>query len=238
MRYIFYIVTLLLITSCKNKENKFPFDEEQMVKEKLYGELLEYALFDSTKIDFVDSLLCDTLRKNEDLILSKIQTVINDSSYYFFHLHEYEPIINDYIGMIYMDINRFDSIYMYAFDNNLKYSTDEFLKVIEAISDHNKTTIEETIKYRKIKNSFIPNFYFVVMIDTVLCESGFVRKFKQINKQIDTMLNSCGEHIFKNEKINIDPYIEITGIYTEIYKSRYINRPPPIPEEDLFKVGE
>ena len=205
-----------------------------MVENKMYGELLEFALHDSTKIDFVDSLLCDTLKKNSALIFSKIETEINDSLYFFFHMHEYEPVINDYVGIIYVEINQFDSIYMYSFDSSFRYSTSEFMKVIEEISDHNKKTIEETIKYRKIKERFIPHFYFVVMIDTALCKRGFVREFMQINEQIDTMLNSCIKKIFKNEQIKIEPYIEITSRPTEIYKLRSNFQLPITMEEERF----
>lgn len=233
MRFIFYILILFLITSCKNEDSKFPIDEQLMVENKMYGELLEFALYDSTNIDFVNSLLCDTLRKNSDLIFSKIETEINDSLFYFFHMHEYEPVINDYIGMIYVDINQFDSIYMYSFDSSFRYSTNEFMKVIKEISDHNKKTKEETIKHRKFKDSFIPHFYFVVMIDTALCKNGFIRKFMRVSEQIDTMLNSCSEEIFKNEKIKIEPYIEITSGFTEIYKSISEYQLPPILEEDF-----
>jgi|SRR5690554_891172 len=234
MRHLQYIVIFLLIVSCKNEKIKFPFSEEQMVQNNMYGELLEYALYDTTRIDFVDSILCDTIRKNGDLIFSKVETEIDDISHYFFYLHEYEPIINDYIGMIYVDINKFDSIYMYCFDDDFKYSTDDFIKVIQEIAEHNKSTIEETIKHRKINNKYIPNFYFVVMFDSSCCESGFVRKVVWINQQIKSLMNACSESIFKNEKVKIKPYIEISSCYTEIYNSRFDYYPLPIMEENIL----
>lgn len=233
MRYTLYFIILFIIVSCRNEKNNFPFDEEQMVKNKMYGELLEYALYDTTKQDFVNSILCDTLKKNSDLIFTKIETIIDDSSYYFFHLHEYEPIINDYIGMIYIDINKFDSIYMYSFDESFKYSTNEFIKVIEEIAKHNKSTVEETIKHRKVGNRFIPNFYFVVMIDTAYFEGDFVGKVIRINQQINSLMSSCSD-MFENEKVIIEPYIEITSCFTGIYKSQINYRPLPVVEDDVL----
>ena len=227
MRHIISIIILFLIVSCKNENIKFPFNEKELIQNKMYGELLEYAMYNTTKIDFVNSILCDTLKNNSDLIFSKIESRINDSTYYFFHLHEYEPIINDYIGMIYIDINKFDSIHMYSFDNNFKYSSNEFIKVILEIAEHNKSTVEKTMKHRKINNKFIPNFYFVVMVDFATCDDEFVRRFIHVNKQINSMMTSCSKKIFKNEKVEIEPYIEITSGFTEIYKSRFNYKPLP-----------
>ena len=232
MRYTLYIIILFIIVSCRNEDKRFPFEVEQLVQNKMYGILLEYALYDTTKIDFVNSILCDTLKKNRDLIFTKIETKINDSSYYFFHLHEFEPITNDYIGMIYVDINKFDSIYMYSFDESLKYSTNEFIKVIQEIAKHNNSTVEKTIKHCNINNRFIPNFYFIVMIDSNCYNGDFVSKVKQINQQINSLMSSCSDRVFKNEKVKIEPYIELTSRFTEIYKSRFDYHPFPVVEED------
>ena len=235
MKYLLFLIILFFSFSCKNVNEKFPFNEEQMVQNKMYGELLEYALFDTTKIEFVQSLICDTLKKNENLIFSKIIKEIGDSSYFYFHMREYEPIINDYIGMIYIDINKFDSIYMYSFDLSFRYSINEFDKVIEEIAEHNKSTVEETIKHRKINNQYIPHFYFVVMTDYSDCENGLIEKIIQINNQIDTLMDLCSMKIFKNEKIVIRPYIEITSGFTDIYQSRLDYLPLPFDDEEIFK---
>ena len=237
MKYLQFLIILFLTVSCKNENEKFPFSEDAMVQSKMYGMLLEYALFDTTKIEFVNTILCDTLKKNDELIFSKIETKIDDSSYFYFHLCEYEPIINDYIGMIYVDINKFDSIYMYCFDYNLKYSTNEFIKVIEDIAEHNKSTVEETIKHRKINNNYVPHFYFVVMTDYSDYESGFVEKVIRINKQINALMGECSLKVFGNEKVAIIPFIEITSGFTDIYKSRLkYNTLPIVDEEILIKI--
>jgi len=235
MKNLSFIVVLLLICSCNKSNVEFPFTEEQMVGNKMYGELLEYALFDTTKVDFVNALLCDTLKKNENLIFKKIITEIGDSSYFFFQLQEYRPVINDYIGMLYVDINNFDSIYRYSFTSDSRYSTKEFIKVIDYIAELNQSTIEETIKHEKVNNKYIPHFYFVVMADYSDCESGFVEKVMQINRQINALMEECSEQIFKNEKVEIVPSVEITNRFKEIYESRQDYEPILIEDEEILK---
>ena len=136
--------------------------------------------------------------------------------------------------MLYVDINKFDSIYMYCFDYRFRYSTNEFIKVIEEIAEHNKSTVEETIKHRKINNKYIPHFYFVVMTDYSDCESGFIEKVNRINKQINTLMDICSMKIFKKERVVITPYIEITNGFTDIYKSRLDYYALPIVDEEIM----
>ena len=85
----------LWVLSCNNERNKFPFTEDEILQNEMYGTLLDYALFDTTKTEFVDDILCDTIIKNEHLVFSKNSTKIEDRSYFFFEMHGYEPIIND-----------------------------------------------------------------------------------------------------------------------------------------------
>lgn len=235
MRYITIIMINLFVLSCNIEKHNFPFTEEEMLQNDMYGTLLEYALFDTIKTDFVDSVLCDTILKNKNLIFSKVVTEIGDSSYFFFQMHEYEPIINDYIGILYVDINNFDSIYMYCFDNSFRYSTDEFNNVIEEIAKHNRSSVEATIKHRKINNGYIPHFYFVVMIDYSKSKNGFAKNIIKINNQIDALMETCSKTIFKNDEIKIIPYIEITNRFTEIYQLRHNYYPlPQISEEEIL----
>lgn len=222
MKYILFIIVTLTIVACENETKKFPFSEEEMVQNKMYGILLDYTLFDTTKTDFVDDILCDTITKNENLIFSKIITEIEDSSYFFFHMYEYEPIINDYIGMLYVDIDRFDSIYMYGYYDDFRYSTNDFIKLIKEIATHNKSTVEETIKHRKVNNSYIPHFYFVVRTNYSDCENGFTKQVIWITKQINNLMNDCVIKILKNENIEITPYIEFQSGLKDTYKRRHI----------------
>ena len=64
-------VVVVVISCCQSNVEyveKFPFNEEELI-EKNFGVLLEYAIFDSTKIDFVKSILCDSICKNQKAIL-------------------------------------------------------------------------------------------------------------------------------------------------------------------------
>ena len=79
---LFVIISFIIyLNSCTDvKVKHFPFSEDEMVEYNLYGALLEYAIHDSSKIDFVESIICDSIRKNQKLVFSKTKTIINDSS--------------------------------------------------------------------------------------------------------------------------------------------------------------
>ena len=80
MNYLYYFLIIFLLIACKKKETAFPLDQQTMIENKMYGSLLEYALYDTTKISLVDSILCDTLKKNNNLVFSKIETKIKEHS--------------------------------------------------------------------------------------------------------------------------------------------------------------
>jgi len=212
LRLIVFIFFAIHLNSCTDAQKYFPFSEDEMVKNNMFGALLEYAIYDRSKIDFVEGVICDSIRKNQDLVFSKTEAIIYDSSYYFFDCHEREYVINDYIGIIYFDIKNPDSLFYYCED--FKYSIEDLDSVIDEIAKHNKSSIEKTIKYRSINDQYVPNFYFIVEFHSMDCNDGFVKKTIQFQDKINGLMDLYSERKFKNSQIKIRPYIEIRITFT------------------------
>ena len=207
---IFILNIVFIVSSCcqSNVEyvELFPLSEDELIEDN-FGVLLEYAIFDSTKIDFVKNILCDSICKNQNLTFRKIETVINDSSYFFFYCREREFERSDYIGVLYFDINNLDTICLYS--HSFRYGINDIDKIIEKIADYNKTSIDETVKYWKIGNQYGPNFYCIVEFDLMKCENGFIEKVIMFNRTLNKLMDTYSEKKFPNEKVVIRPYIEI-----------------------------
>jgi len=207
-------IILILISCQTNKLEIFPYTEKQMVENSLFGTLLEYAIFDSTKCEFVKTIICDSLKKEYDFVFSKMHVEINDTSYHQF-IGPYEEdwnVIYDYYGVIYIDINRRDSFCVYNYD--LVYGFDDLDLIIEKIaSRYNKSPIE-ILKNRKVGNAYIPEIYFVVETATMNCEEGFVEKVISVNKFINDLMNSYSSRKLPMEEIRITPYIKIRKYFS------------------------
>ena len=213
-RLIIMIIAVVVAVSCcqSNVEyvEQFPFSEEDLIEKNL-GVLLEYAIFDSTKIDFVKSILCDSICKNQNLTFCKTETVINNCSYFFFDCRMQEVRRSDYPGILWLDINNMDSL-----RNNfgVRYGINDIDIIIEELAEFNKTSIDEVIKSVFIKqceigNVYIPYLIYIVSFDSFNCEDGFVEKVILVNKTINKVMDAYSEKKFPNEKIIIRPLIEI-----------------------------
>lgn len=107
IKILIFITFTSMTISCVDKKSDmtktFPFSEkDMMVNNGMIGALLEYAIFDSTKIEFVKENICDSISNKNDFVFSKIETIINDSSFFFYHYHQNEHITFDYFGVIYL----------------------------------------------------------------------------------------------------------------------------------------
>ncbi len=227
---VLFLFFVFLLVSCNSETKKrpmdnestvlelkqFPWTEEEMLRSKLYGQLLEFALFDSNKIQIVNEILCDTLLKNNNLSFSKIETKKGDSTYFVYYLHECENISTDYIGVLYLDFKNLDSICMYNFQNRFSFTSNDFMKILDNIAKKNKCSVEEIMKHRKLNNAFIPHFYFVVLIDSSSCSEGFVEGVKDVSYKINSIIDSCNQMIFGNDKIMVLPYMEFTNCFHDI----------------------
>jgi len=206
---LFAIIPFLVsLNSCTDSKTKhFPFSEAELTEYNIFGALLEYAIYDSSKIDFAEKAICDSIKKNQELVFCKIEAIIEDSSYHFFNWREREYHHSDYIGIIYFDITNPDSLFYYS--ESFKHSIEELDYVVDEIVKHNNSTIEKTIKHHRINNQYIPHFYFIVDLDTMDCNDGFVKKAISWHNKINGLMDSYSERHFKNKEIKIRPYIEI-----------------------------
>lgn len=203
MLFITFVTSFI---SCKNEKKKFPLSEATMIKHKMYGELLEYAIFDNSKIEFVENIICESLTKNKNFVFRKSFFIIeNDSSNYFFTCMKKEYFKGDPFNMIYFDINQPDSIYNYSPD--LKFSIYDINKMIDKISNRNNKTIEETLKHTRINNYFIPNFHITILFDSMDCNHKFVQKVIKINGWINLIMKSYSQTLFPNENVIFKPCI-------------------------------
>jgi len=213
IKIVVFVICLIGLSSCK--ENKlggsdsvgFPLNETQMVKSKEIGTMLEYAIFDSTKIDFVTNIICDTFSIKDGFVFSKIEAIIYDSSYFFFYYHEWEDINFDYIGMIYLDLENPDTICLYSY--KWKYSINDFGQIIKEISDHNQCSVMELIKDRKVGRYYVPKIVFIVNLNSSECSSGFVKQAIETDRIVNSLLDKYIKSEFPDEKILIKPNIEI-----------------------------
>ena len=235
---IFILSIAFFVSSCCQSNVKyverFPFSEDELLEEN-FGILLEYAIFDSTKIDFVKNLICDSISKNKYLMFEKMEMEINDSSYFFFVCRgEKEIIRSSYPGALWIDINNLDSL-----RNNFgyRYGINDIDIIIEELVEFNKTkissidatSIDKLVKQWKIGNVYIPYLLYIVHFDfhSFTCEGGFVEKVRLINKTINKVMDTYSERQFPNEKIIIRPQIEIKIDFNLLY-------PPPPPTEFDF----
>jgi len=234
---IFILSIAFIVGSCgqKNVEyvEQFPFSEDELIEEN-FGILLEYAIFDSTKIDFVKNLICDSVSKNKYLIFEKMELNINDSSYFFFICHENKDLRrSDYPGILWVDINNLDSL-----RNNFgyQYGINDIDIIIEELVEFNKTrfsiidatSIEKLVKQWKVGNVYIPYLIYIVYFDfhSFTCEGGFVEKVILFNATINKVMDTYSKKQFPNEKIIIRPQIEIQIDFNLLY-------PPPTPQTEF-----
>jgi hypothetical protein len=211
---ILFVVVLFLasLNSCTDSKTKcFPFSESELTENNMFGALLEYAIYDSSKIEFVEKAICDSIKKNQELMFCKTDASIvrenSFNSYFFFDCNEAVISRNDYIGFIYFNISKPDSLILYC--DKFRYSTEDIDYVVDEIVKANNSTIEETVKHHKFNDQYVPNFYFTVFFGTMDCNDGFVKKAVSWHNKINGLMDSYSERHFKNEKIKIRPYIEI-----------------------------
>ena len=191
---ILVLCIVLILGGCGQRNieyvEQFPLSENELIEEN-FGVLLEYAIFDSTKINFVKSLICDSISKSKYLMFRKMELDINDSSYFFLTcLDDWDLMHNDYPGLLWLDINNLDSL-----TNNFgyRYSIYDIDKIIEELVEFNKTSIDEVVKQWKIGNVYIPYLVYIVIFDSFNCEDGFVEKVVLFNKTISKVMNSYSE---------------------------------------------
>ena len=234
---IFILSIAFILDSCSQSNVKiieqFPYSENELIEEN-FGILLEYAIFDSTKIDFVKSLICDSISKNKHLMFTKMELDIKDSSYFFFICREDKDWRrSDYPGILWVDINNLDSL-----SNNFgyRYGINDIDIIIEELVEFNKTSIssidatsiEKLVKQWKIGNVFIPYLVYIVYFDfnSFTCEGGFVEKVLLFNKTINKVMDTYSEKQFPNEKIIIRLQIEIEIDFNLLY-------PPPVLQTEI-----
>lgn len=205
------IAFITIINSCNDwvviTENHFPVSESEMLRNPIMiGTLLEYAIYDTSKIEFVKSIVCDSLQEKKDYTFFKVEAIINDSSYHFFYFQEREYHESDYIGILYIDIDNLDSISMYS--KEYKFHIKEFEKIVEQITYHEKCSISEIFKYRKIGSYYIPRIYFIVEFNSMSCSDGFIEKVIKVNSRINSLLSTYFKEKFPTEEILISPEME------------------------------
>ncbi len=206
------VICLSCLSSCKEKkldgeDNGFPLSETELINSKEIGSMLEYAIFDTTKIDFVNNIICDTPRIKSGFVFSKLEAHIYDSSYFFFYYHEDRHIDFDYIGMIYLDLENPDTICLYSYD--WKYHINDFEQIIIEISDYNKCSVMEIIKHRKVGRYYVPNLYFNFNLNSLECSNGFVKKVIEIDRKVNSIMDKYIKSEFPNEEILIKPNIQL-----------------------------
>ena len=83
---IISVILLTLVSSCTDSKTKhFPFSEAELTEYNMFGALLEYAIYDSTKIEFVEKAICDSIKKNQGLMFCKTEAfIVRDNRSYFF----------------------------------------------------------------------------------------------------------------------------------------------------------
>ncbi len=177
------------------------------MKTKEPGILLEYSIFDTTKIEFVKNILCDTLNDNQDIVFEKQAVIINDSTYYFYTLRKRMYVEFDYIGMLYFDAENLDTFSMYTYD--WKFTIDDFDSAVKAIYESNQFSKEELFKRKKIGNYYVPDIFFNIEVNSMKCESGFLEKVVQADRKINLLLKNYVQKEFPDENILVKPRITI-----------------------------
>ncbi len=212
--YPYSIITLIFVllwsTSCQTEpKEKFPFSEKEMAEGLNIGTLLEYAIYDSTKVEFVKSTIGDSLRKGIDLYFKKIFVEINDTIFHHFAgpFIENWNVVSHYLGVVYLDIDRRDSCYLY--DPTLVYGLNELDLIMESIAERYNKTPVEILKDNKVGNAYVPKIYFVVNTESMDCRDGFVEKTINIDKFIKDLMREYVERSFPEEEIRISPFIKI-----------------------------
>ena len=212
-KYLIGIVLILLLHSCSSKKQiEFLISESEMIRNNKFGLLLEYAIWDNTKIELVNKIICDSVEPYKEFSFGKTEILIKDSSYYFFDFYETKYFINDYIGVIYLDINEPDSVFYYCED--FKYHINDFDLIVNEIVNHNNSTIEKTLKYRKVGSKYVPHFYFIVSFHTMDCADKFIETSIEYYKKINGILDKFIERNFGSEIIDVEPFIEIRITFT------------------------
>ncbi len=205
-------ICLTQLYSCNNKKEKadqrntFLLSETEMIEMNDPGVLLEYAIYDTSKVEFVKSIICDTLSFGKDYVFRKVETTINDSSYFLYDFQQKEYINVDYVGMIYFDAGDLDTFAFYTDDR--KYPVKDFGKVLKEICDYNKCSLEELIKYRKVGEYYIPNIYVYVEFNSMSCDSGFIEKAVIIDHKISSLFSEFIRKELPDDTLLIKPYIE------------------------------
>lgn len=207
------IVFISCFISCQIDEeietpkNHFPFSESEMITQNSIGTLLEYAIFDTSNIEFVENIICDTLKSKENYVFSKIELETNDSTFFFYSYKKREYPRTDYIGMIYLDIDKPDTISMYSYD--WKYHIDDFEQIMKEIAERNNCSEKDVLQHRKMGNYFIPKIYFFIDFNSMDCSTNFLRKVVRIEKKINSLFKNYIQSKFKDEIILVKPYIEL-----------------------------
>lgn len=208
-RIVLSLVLLLVITlSClRHQSHSFPLTEKEMIVNRAYGMLLEYAIFDDTKIDLVKSVLCDSLEVNPDIIFRKTETIFpSDTLLMFcsFKKDTYDSSI-DWKNILNVKLEMQDSI-TWLSD---KYHINEITPIIDSIIKSSDDNVDWVFKQRKIKDIYVPTFAFVVKVEILNCNSDFIENVIQLNKRVNKLMDKLSKDYYPEEKITIRPIIEI-----------------------------
>lgn len=209
-KILFIGICITQLYSCNNKKensnqiNTFPFTEAEMIEMNDPGLLLEYAIYDTSKIDFVKNLICETLKQERDIVFRKSKVIINDNTYFHYIIEERMYVEFDYIGMIYFDANNLDTFSMYSCD--WKYKTDNLDKAITEICENNKFSKRELIKHDKVSKFYIPKIYFHIEVNSMNCDCAFIEHVVHADRFIDSLLQAYVNKEFPDDKILVKPY--------------------------------
>ncbi len=207
---IIFVSVFLCLNSCQiNHKEKFPFSEQEMSEEMNYGTLLEYAIYDTTKIELVKSMIGDRLKSGEDFLFRKIFVEVNDIIYHYFagpFIEDYS-VESHYLGVVYLEINRRDSCYL--FDPKLVYGLNEFDLIVEKVAERYNKTPVEILMDKKMDNVYIPKIYFIVKTKSMDCQDGFVEKIIKVDRFIKDLLREYVKRNFPEKEIRISPFIEV-----------------------------
>ena len=205
----FGLMFFLLITlGCSDhKTNDFPLTEREMIENRAYGMLLEYAIFDNTKTDIVKSVLCDSLEANPDIVFRKTETIFPSDTLLMFVSFDKDNFNSsiDWKNVLNVKLEMQDSITWLS----VRYHINEITAIIDSIIKSSDNNVDWVLKQRKIKDIYVPTFAFVVKVETYNCKNDFIENVIKLNKQANKLMDRVSKKYYPEEKITIRPIIEI-----------------------------
>lgn len=212
MRKIIKIILFsFIITSCNapkehTVDNNFVIPFKTLIKSNDLGNLLEFALYDTTNINKVKEIICDSLNNIHDIYFIRIEKIYEQDTLFFLQAYPHDGSISCADGTLLFYIN-LDSpeIIRWMGDDYTFSNLNSLIDSISILKNTDKTTL---IGKNKLQNFVIPRFAFVIKSKSFSCEYQFIEKIVSINSQIETQLAKVSNELY-SDTIKIRPKIEI-----------------------------